>query len=79
VGGVGRFIDAVGIFARPFKHQSLKISMTTFKTLVLAGTFLSNDKSGQESNQDRDDGSADAGNGQSLSRVVCSSRSQQGS
>ena len=63
----------------PFKHQGLEISMTTLQILVLAGTFLSNDKSGQESNQDRDDGSADAGNGQSLSRVVCSSRSQQGS
>lgn len=53
--------------------------MTTFKTLVLAGAFLCEDKSGEESNQDGDDGGADTGNGQGLLRVLASSRCQQGS
>ena len=50
----------------PFKHQGLEISMTTFKTLVLAGAFLSDDKSDQESNQEGDDGCTDTGQGQCL-------------
>ena len=45
----------------PFKHQGLKISMTTFQTLVLAGAFLSNHKSCQESQEDRDEGRGETG------------------
>ena len=45
----------------PFKHQGLEIGMTAFKTLVLAGTFLSNHKSCQESDEEGDDGCAQTG------------------
>ena len=45
----------------PFKHQGLEISMTTFETLVLAGAFLSNHKSCQESEEEGDDGCAQTG------------------
>ena len=45
----------------PFKHQGLEIGMTTFKTLVLAGAFLSNHKSCQESEEEGDDGCAQTG------------------
>ena len=45
----------------PFKHQGLEISMTTFKTLVLAGAFLCNHKSCQESEEKGDDGCAQTG------------------
>ena len=47
----------------PFKHQGLEISVTTFKTLVLAGAFLSDHKSGQESEEKGDDGRAETGHG----------------
>ena len=45
----------------PFKHQGLEIGMTAFQTLVLAGTFLSNHKSCQESEEEGDDGCAQTG------------------
>ena len=45
----------------PFKHQGLEIGMTAFKTLVLAGTFLSDHKSCQESDEEGDDGCAQTG------------------
>ena len=45
----------------PFKHQGLEISMATFKTLVLAGAFLCNHKSCQESEEEGDDGRGQTG------------------
>ena len=45
----------------PFKHQGLEIGMAAFKTLVLAGTFLSDHKSCQESEEKGDDGRAETG------------------
>ena len=45
----------------PFKHQGLEISMTTFQALVLGGAFLGNHKSGQESQEDRDQGRGETG------------------